>query len=232
MIYEFDDENQETKGFGGSKIINSFRYVVGKKDLRDEITDALLNEHTACIDVGANKTSLTLLKALVDSGMLYRLDLVVIPLMDGETDAINAMEVYQTLKKAHHELKVIFALGRVNEARELSCQFDLFLGDQRKLFNQKGIILDAQPEDQKYLIIRDSDTVKYCRIFGVTVWELAQSTADIDAKLVEAIKTGDNPQMIKFLSFKRSLKRDCIEYTRETIKEAFRMIDERLLERK
>jgi hypothetical protein len=83
--------------------------------------------------------------------MIYRLDLVVIPLMDGEIDASNAIEVYKILKTASPELEIVFVLGRVNIARELVCQFDLFLGDQRGLFNQEGLINEVEENDTEII---------------------------------------------------------------------------------
>lgn len=228
VIYEFDDENRESRSFGGSRIARSHRVHVDKKDLRDEVTEILINDETLCIDVGANKTSATLLSAIIDSGMIYRLDLVVIPLMDGEIDASNAIEIYKLLKESSPELSVVFVLGRVNVARELVCQFDLFLGDQRGLFNQVGLIEEVQEGDRDFILFHDTDAIKYSRVFGVTIWELAQINADLDDQLRTAILNNEDPQKIRFLSFKRSLKKDCVKYFETTLKPAFEILEAKL----
>jgi hypothetical protein len=230
-LYEFDDENQESRLLGGSEIIEAERIVVGKKDLRDELTDILLNEHNACIDVGANKTAITLMDALLESGMIYRVDLVVIPLMDGEIDAMNAFEVYCALKAKHPELKVLFALVRTNNARELSCQFDLFLGDKRGLFSKEGVIESLQEEDKCYFLLPDTDTVKNSRLFGMSIWELGTMEKNITDELKEAIEMGKDAKSIKLLSFKKALKHDCEVYVKKALMPAFNIIAKRLGEK-
>lgn len=227
-LYEFDDENQESRLLGGSEIIDAERIVVGKKDLRDEITDVLLNECSACIDVGANKTALKMIDALVDSGMIYSLDLLIIPLMDGEIDAMNAFEVYCSLKAAHPELKILFALVRANGTRELQCQFDIFLGDKRGLFSNQGVIESLHEEDKHYFVVPDTDIVKNSRLFGLSIWELGRLQTNIDAELKEAIAAGEEARKIKLLSFKRSLKQDCEGFIEKTLLPAFKEISKRL----
>jgi hypothetical protein len=226
MVYEFDDENQESRSFGGSEIFTAERIPVGRRDLRDEVTEILLNDSTACIDVGANKTAVAVMEALLDSGMIYRVDLVIIPIMDGEIDALSAFDVYFALKEKHAEVKVVFALGRVNSSRHLSCQFDIFLGDGRGLFQKEGILSSFQPQDQRYFTIQDTDTIKYGRLFGVTVWELSRMEKDLDGELKEAIEKGADVKSVRLLSFKRSLKYDCDLYVKHVLAPAFEIIDD------
>jgi hypothetical protein len=227
-IYEFDDENNESRYFGASKIINYFPIYCGKKDLRDEVADVLLGEESICMDVGAGKTSKVVMQALMDSGLLKCVDLLVIPLMDGETDATNALNVYRALKESEPELKVIFALGRVNEARELHCQFDHFFGDSRGFFNIKGIYNLLAPEDRSYIALKDADVVKYSRIFGITIWELANLKRDLGADLKKAIEEKESVDKIKLLSFKHALQKDSIQYLKTTLLKAFETIDKRI----
>ncbi len=231
VIYEFDDENRESRHFGASKVLSSFAVPCSAGNLRDEITEILINDETVCIDVAAGKTAKTLVEAVIDSGLLFRVDLVVIPLMDGEIDAQNALEVYETLKAANGELKAIFALGRVNTARDLHCQFDNFFGDQRGLFaSQKGILPKIAPEDRVSILMHDADVIKYSRMFGVTVWEIAHMAKDLGAELQNAVKNKEPQEKIKMLSFKHSLKKDSIEYVKNTLNPAFKQIDKRLKE--
>ena len=169
MIYEFDDENSESKYFGGSSVVKSTQIAVGQSNLRGEITELLLNPLAACIDVGANKTAKIFADALLDIGMIYKVDLVIIPLMDGELDASSAFDMYCQLKSGNPSLKIIFALGKANTSRDLMCQFDMFFGDQRDLFNNEGIYSWLKEGDKNYITIADSDVIKYSRLFGVTV---------------------------------------------------------------
>jgi vacuolar-type H+-ATPase subunit F/Vma7 len=231
VIYEFDDENQESRHFGGSTIFTSERIDVGHRDLRDELTDIMLNNQTACIDVGANKTAKAVMEALIDSRMVYRIDLLVIPLMDGEVDAESAYEVYRAFKEAYPEIKVVFALGRTNVSRDLHCQFDMFLGDRRGIFQKEGAIEQMDPIDRSYFVVPDSDVVKYSRLFGVTVWELATNSKDLDAELKTAIQNSADISFIKLLSFKRGLKNDCEIYLENAIIPAFKVLTNKINEK-
>ena len=231
IIYEFDDENQESRHFGGSTIFSSERINVGYRDLRDELTEIMLNNKTACIDVGANKTAKAVMEALIDSRMIYRIDLLVIPLMDGEVDAQSAYDVYRAFKEAYPEIKTVFALGRTNQTRDLHCQFDMFLGDKRGIFQKPGVIEQIDSTDQSYFLVPDSDVVKYSRLFGVTIWELATNSKDIDSELKMAIQNGWDSGAIKLLSFKRGLKNDCELYLDNAIIPAFEVLTKKINER-
>lgn len=228
VLYEFDDENEDSKSYADSRIVKTEQIKVDNNDMRDELQKILLNDETLCIDVGANKTASTVIAALNDSGMIFCIDLAIIPMMDGEIDAVSALNMYIMLKEANPELKVIFALGRVNTSRDLFCQFDIFLGDRRGFFNDQGMMDMVKEEDRCYFPVHDSDAIKYSRQFGSTVWELAKINRDIDSELKEAIRSNDDPQKVKFLSFKRALRIDCISYFEKTITPAFKMLNKRL----
>jgi hypothetical protein len=230
VIYEFDDENQESRHFGGSTIFSSEQINVGYRDLRDELTEIMLNNRTVCIDVGANKTAKAVMEALIDSRMVYRVDLLIIPLMDGEVDAQSAYEVYRAFKEAYPEIKIVFALGRTNQTRDLHCQFDMFLGDKRGIFQKAGVLEQIEIKDRSYFLVPDSDVVKYSRLFGVTVWELATNSKDIDFELKMAIQNGSDTASIKLLSFKRGLKNDCELYLDNAIIPAFEVLTKKINE--
>jgi len=225
-FFEFDDENEDSISFEKSKLVWLERIGVAGQDLREELRDILLLENHIVMDVGANKTAVYIMDALVDSGMIYALDAVVIPLMDGELDATSAISIYQRLKNANPEIKTIFALNRWNENRELESQFDIFLGDKYGFFDTKGVINYIDERDRNYLVLADSDAIKYSRAFGITLWEFAREPMDVDAELKEAIARGASKEEIKRLSFKKSLKSDCERYNERILEPAFRKLDE------
>ncbi len=228
VLYEFDDENEDSKSYGDSRIVKTEQVKVSNKNMRDELQNILISDTTLCIDVGANKTATMVIDALNDSGMIFYIDLAVIPMMDGEIDAVSALNMYKSLKGAHPDLKVIFALGRANLSRDMFCQFDIFLGDKRGVTNDGGMVELVQYEDRMYFPVHDSDAIKYSRQFGSTVWELARINRDIDVELKEAIMNGHDTQNVKLLSFKRSLKKDCSDYLEMTLDPAFKILDQRL----
>ncbi len=224
-FFEFDDENEDSISFEKSRLVWLEKVEVAGKDLREELRDILLLENHIVMDVGANKTAVYVLESLIDSGMVYMLDAVVIPLMDGELDAVSAITIYQKLKNAHPAIKTIFVLNRWNESRDLEHQFDIFLGDKYGFFETKGVINYIDQKDRNYLVLSDSDAIKYSRAFGVTVWELANQNIDVDRELKEAIAQGASKEEIKRLSFKKSLKRDCERYNERILQKAFAKLD-------
>jgi len=223
--FEFDDENEDAISFDKSKLIWLEKVNVSGVDLREQLRDILLLENSICMDVGANKTTVFVLNALIDSGMIHALDLVVIPLMDGELDAVSAINIYHHIKKANPEIKTLFVLNRWNENREIESQFDLFLGDKYGFFDTKGVINYIEEKDRNYIVLADSDAIKYSRGFGVTLWELSNQKEDIDKELKKAISKGAPKDYIRKLSFKKALKKDCEIYRDKILIKAFEKLD-------
>jgi cellulose biosynthesis protein BcsQ len=224
--YEFDDENEDSKSFINSKLVSSTQVKVVESNLREVIADIVLKDESMCIDVGANKTTNYFVSSLIDSGMVDAIDLIIIPLADGELDAINAVELYYKIKESQSEVKILFVLNRYNELRNIHSQFDIFLGDKRGFFDTQGLIENIGAQDRNYVTLTDSDTIKYCRSFGTTVWELANLDRDLTGQLREAIKEKRDKQEIKMLSFKKALKGDCELYTKNSLENIFKKIDE------
>ncbi len=225
-FFEFDDENEDSISFEKSKLVWLEKVRVAGRDLREELREILLLDNHICLDVGANKTAVYVIDALLDSGMIYTLDAAVIPLMDGELDATSAIQIYQKLKNANPNLKTIFALNRWNENREVESQFDIFLGDKYGFFDTKGVINYIDERDRNYLVLADSDAIKYSRAFGITLWEFANQSLDVDKELKEAIAKGASKEEIKRLSFKKALKIDCEKYNQRILRKAFKKLDE------
>ena len=223
--YEFDDENRDNISFDKSQIVNTEAKQVARTNLRDTLADVLLEENNVVIDVGANKTTVYFLEALLDSGMVHSVDLFIVPLMDGESDAISAIKIYQIIKDTNPEANILFALNRVNTNRDINSQFNIFLGDKRGIFNDKGMIDNIPQEDKNFIQIEDSDAIKHSKNFGVTIWELAYNERDIGKEIKEALNTNANIQLIKTLSFKKGIKDDCASYLRTNLTPIFKEID-------
>ena len=224
--FEFDDENEDSKAFLNSQVIRRHSQKVAKANLRDVVTDLLLEHEHAVFDIGANKTTIYFLEGLLESGLMSKIDLFIIPLMDGENDASSAIKVYRQLKKEDPTAKVLFALNRVNTNRELGLQFNVFLGDKRGVFNDSGMIDEIPESDRHYTTMIDSDAVKYSKNFGITIWELGRLNRDLGAEIKEALKNNESKEMIRLLSFKKGVKDDCADYIEKNIKPAFEKIEE------
>ncbi len=223
--FEFDDENKDNSSFDKSEIVNTYAQKVARTNLRTTLTDILLENENIVIDVGANKTTVYFLEALLESGMIHNINLFIVPLMDGESDALSAIRIYQIIKDANADATIVFALNRVNSSRDINSQFNIFLGDKRGIFNDKGIIDNIPSADKNFIKVEDSDAIKYSKNFGVTIWELANNNRDIGQEIKNALNSGANTQLIKTLSFKKGIKDDCSTYLRTNLKPIFNDID-------
>lgn len=224
-FYELDDENDDMKAFEGSSIVEFHKPCVNG-DLRDTMSDILLDDSHIILDIGANKTATAVLSALMDSGMIYAVNLVVIPLLDGEQDAMNAIMTYVSIRDSIKMPKFLFVLNRYNTTRDMHVQFDLFLGDKRGFFDDAGLISNIKAEDRNTLALVDSDVIKYARKFRLSVYELSKLDRDVDYELRTAIEQNKDPKIIRFLGFKKSVQSDAVKYTNETLRKAFSKIDE------
>jgi hypothetical protein len=224
--FEFDDENEDSKAFVNSKVMNRHTQSVAKTNLRDTITDILLDYEHLVLDVGANKTTTYFIDALIDSGMMPKIDLFIIPLMDGENDALSAIKVYEQLKDEDSSVKILFALNRINTNRDLYSQFNVFLGDKRGVFNDSGLIDQIAKEEQHYITIEDSDSVKYSKNFGTTIWELATLDRNIAQEIKDALTNNESKETIRMLSFKKGVKDDCQDYVKINLDPSFKKLDE------
>jgi len=222
--FEFDDENQDNVSFKHSSIIQTFTKQVAKTNLTNTMSDILVDNENVVIDVGANKTTVYVLEALLKSGMIYKVDLFIVPLTDGESDALSAIRIYNQIKNTHKDANILFALNRLSKDKELNSQFDIFLGDKRNIFNNFGQIENIPKKDRHIISLDDSDVIKYSKNFGLTIWELAVSTRDIEKEMKDALRLGTDKELIKTLSFKNSIKQNCLEYLQTNIHPAFAVI--------
>jgi hypothetical protein len=224
-FYEFDDENDDNEAFCNSQIINNIPVKVEKTDLREKVVDILINDSNNCVDIGANKSAKLLYNAIIESGMISAIDLIVIPMMDGEVDAISAINLYLDIRKTSQSVNILFILNRVNKNRDLYNQFEIFLGDNSGVFESAGLIENIQEDDRHYILVEDSDAIKQSRKFALTVYELAIMKMDLDAKIRQALKDGSTKMEIKTLSFKKRVQYDCVEFKKYILDKAFKDID-------
>lgn len=226
--FEFDDENRDNISFVHSNIVKTHTQEVEKSNLRDKLTDILLENDNVVIDVGGNKTTVYFIRALLESGMNHNIDLFIIPLMDGESDALSAIKIYEIVKEASPSTPVLFALNRLQKNADVKTQFNVFLGDERGIFNDEGLIEKIPQEDRNIISIEDNEVIKYSKNFGLTIWELAHINRDLGKEVQDAIESGASSQHIKILSFKKGVKDDCISFLNNQLTPIFTKFDDLL----
>ena len=224
--YECDDTNRDIHSYGASQLINRHLVAIDSPMLQSNLFDILQKDVMTCIDVGGNNTATTIMDALDDSGALSLIDLVLLPILDGEQDMLNALHTYKRLKTIEPHVKIIFVLNRVRNLRHIHEQFDHFFGDSRGVFKKflaaKNYI--SKEELTNYIALLDDDVIRYSRRFGLTVYEIAH----IKPTYIQEISQNADP---KVASFKHYMSKSCVKYYNEVLRDAFRVMSNLLRSR-
>jgi hypothetical protein len=151
----------------------------------------------------------------------------VIPLTDGEQDTINAINVYNQIRELSKDIKVIFALGRVDSNIDLEIQFLDFFGDKKgRIDDRVGYIEKIAESDRNIIQINNSESIKVSRAFGITVFELSKTNLDdLKDKMKQALKDKDT-QRSKKIAYRITLINKAIEFKDDVLKKAFSVINE------
>jgi len=222
-FFEFDDENIDLLSYGGSRLSNRESIDVEEFMIMDKFIEILSEDQFCCIDVGGNKSTTLCLDTLNDCGMINEFDLIIIPLLDGEQDAINAKKTYTKILEMSESVNIAFALNRVKNSKFVEYQFDNFFGDIRGIFdNQDFVLNEVQREHQdNYIVIEDSDIIKYSRKFGMTIYEIAEQKRDF----ISEFKDTKVEKEKKILAFKNYVYQNGKKYYENTLKQCFLKLD-------
>lgn len=215
LVYEFDEENIHGAKYINSDCIEFSPQKVTGVNLEENIANILLSDSHTVIDIGANKSTTYFLEALEKSALDQIVSLMAIPLSDGEQDALNARTIYRKIRKMNEDIPILFILSRYNPSRELEYQFDYFFDSLLPYIEEK---------DRNWIALNDSDTIKFARREGKTVFELSYDNIDFKNQINKAIKKRKSQEKIKELSRKNRLFKDCIEYRKEILIPAFNKI--------
>lgn len=224
-LVEFDDENKDAQTFSNSTLIEASQVSLLGTDLIETLNTLVVSHKHLIIDIGGNKTTSVLLNALESSGMMEGFDMFVIPLMDGEQDAVNAIRVYKRVRAISSSIAIVFALAKVDRNMSLEMQFFDWVGDVKDRINGvPGLVEEVALEDRNMIFIHSSDVIKYSRIFGNTVYEIAaKSLEDMKAQLSQAI-TNKEGDMTRKLSYKMDILHKSIHYKKETLEPCFNVL--------
>ncbi|MEA2099774.1 MAG: ParA family protein [Campylobacterota bacterium] len=226
-FYEFDDENSDCLSYGDSTLTSREIVDVSSTILREQITDIVARDESACFDIGGNKTTTMVIDSMAENGMIHFINLVVIPLLDGEQDGINASVVYSVLKGMRPDLKFLFVLNRAKNHKHIKYQFDNYFGDIRGIFRDdtsvKNYLFDEDKD--KYAVMLDDEIIKHSRRFGLTVYEIAHKEQDFIAQLKLNMKDLSHEQEVKLISFKNYIQKASKDYYKDVLSPAHNIID-------
>lgn len=188
-LVEIDEMNYDSVALGNSKIMENVLLTTNKLS---DLTEHLIEENLV-IDTGGNLSGSKSLEYLNESGLLSLIDIAVVPVSDGEQDSVNAIDTMNKLKKYRDDIEVIFAINRVKnieDERDIRLQFPVWYGTLE--------VEGYRPEGAKEFFVPDTITVKHSRLFGITVYEMAQQDIEkYKQKLLEATKEKDTEKMRK-----------------------------------
>lgn len=217
IVYEFDEENMHGAKYINSDCVRFSPQKVTGINLEERLITILLDESHAVIDIGSNKSTTYFLDALEKSGLDEAVSLVAIPLSDGEQDSLNARNIYRKVRAMNREIPIIFILSRYNKSRELEYQFDYFF---------ESVLPYVEDKDKNWIVMNDSDTIKFARREGKTIFELSYEKRDYKEQMKNALKNMNSPEQVKELSRRVKLYKNCIEYRKDILTPAFNKLKE------
>lgn len=225
-LYECDDENSDSLSYGASGLVERHLVRVDTPFLRDDLLELTLKDEPACIDVGGNKSTTIVLDALDTSGAIHFIDLAVIPMLDGEQDGLNAIDIYQRLKLLRPDMPILFVLNRAKDLRYIEHQFENFFGDVRGIFQNINPVKEYLVDSDKtaYIALNDSEMIKYSRRFGLTIYEIASQERDFMSRLKKDGTFKADLGEAKLLSFKHYVERECKNYLHQSLLPAIHTI--------
>jgi len=110
------------------------------------------------------------------------------------------------------EIPIIFILSRYNPNRDLEYQFDYFFESLLPYIDQK---------DKQWIVLDDSDSIKFARREGKTVFELSYDNINYKEIIKRAIKKNKSQEKIRELSKKHKIFKESIEYRNNILIPAF-----------
>ena len=224
-VYEFDSSVKDSNTFSNSRIAQPQIMSVDGKTINFKLIDLLTRDEMMALDIG-NSTSVAVLDSLASSGMIYTIDLFVLPLTDGEKDAEHALILYKKIKQAHSEAKFVFVLNRVHDNRTeedtsnvLDLQFIEFFGDNQNRFDSReGLIEQISPEDRNIIKLYETDCIKHSRLLYKTIFEIAHiNTSKLEEAQKASLISKDFKQLNQ-LAVKSTIYQKARNYYNEVIK--------------
>jgi len=226
-LVEFDDENEDSLSFTNSDIVTTKRVKIKGNDLNSVLADNVLDYDDVVLDIGGNKTTTYIIDSLIDSGIINAFDLIAIPLINGEQESVNAINVYKKIRENNKDSKIIFVLGKVDSNMDIKIQFLDFFGDTKGRLNNKiGYVEEIHENDRNILKIYNSESINVSRVFGITAYELAEQNLDnLKVKIKQYLKDKDTEKSKK-IAYRITHVNKAIRFRNDVLEECFKTIDE------
>jgi len=211
-LFEFDDENKDSKTFTNSAIRSTQIKIGDGKDISDILRNSLL-EHKGenlVIDVGGNKTTTIFIDGLKKSFLYKKIDLFIIPMSGGSQDLDNAIKTHKMVES--FGVPILFGLSRVRNTERLTYQYQDFF-----------INFPTAP----FVVLTDSDTIDLSRSLKRTVFEIAidkEMKFLLEKDMLKSFDTNDI-QKSKNLSLQYEIYGESEKYLEEILQPAWAKLD-------
>jgi len=220
---EIDDENNDSRSFTATKIVNKKMLSTNRITELDEMI-LMDDNHEIIVDVGGNKTSSLVLDEIAKVGTFGNVKWIV-PMGDGELDGKNAIATMKKLRKIERNStdNLFFALNRAISIEKdyLEEQFINFFG--HRYLGSNSTITDFV-KDPRYFAVKNDKVITMSRDLCSTVWEMAHNNTDFAVKALEAKDAGDRDSALKYLFFRR-LQTEAKDYVLGTLNSIFVDLD-------
>lgn len=216
-VFEFDDENKDTKNFTESKIKTQTVEVGDSHSLKDSLREICLNKKNNIFDVGGNKSTILFLNGLKTTRMYKKISLYIIPVSGGSQDIVNGKKVVEKIRKLNPEANIIFALSRVRNPKRIKFQYSDFFKD--------SLISELD-----YFSIKDSDVVDLSRKLKKSAFELSidKSTRNKMEEKFDKVLDLDDADEISLISIQLELFDECDEFVLECLSPAFDILSKHI----
>lgn len=205
-LYTFESLS-DTNMFS-THILDAVSVEVRENSFDNTFINVLTKDEHAIYDIGGGKTTQIVMEALRNTGLIYSIDLFVIPLTDGKHEGQKAKDFYDYVKSVNPDANIVFALNKVapNACYDDVClQYIDFLGDRNLMVDATvGMIEDVEPQDRNLVHLHNDDIIKYSVRHARTVFEFAHTDTTLtDNELREAIINNDMVRQ-KYLSARKT----------------------------
>ena len=181
--FEYDLKNMDCAAYSNSTIV--LTECAKKEDDLPLMFDKIEKSNNAVMDVGGNLSTSLFIKELNSTYGFEIFDVFFIPFGPGSQDALNALKMYQIIRKKS-SVKIIFVANMYEmpldddayDFEYISRQFPMFFGDPTgRAANKNGIVNQIDESDRNFIAVPRTELFSWARGFNKTLYEIA-ITAD------------------------------------------------------
>lgn len=184
-LVEIDEMNCDSRSFVNTQIFDSEQLFT--RDIEAKLFDIVQNSSNLIIDVGGNKSAEIVLNYLLESRLYMFFDVVVVPVLNNEQDALNALEIVNKLKD---KCKIVLVLNKCKMNIDIKFQYPYLYG-----FDEIEAVFKQIPET---IEVYETELAVYSRNYAITIYEISKmNIEEYEKKLREAMQNNNKEEVKK-----------------------------------